>query len=70
VVVSNGAGFAFAPNSAAKGGGSDAVFYENDTTVTTDYTITTGKNAVTAGPITINTGIAVTVPDDSSWSIV
>ena len=54
----------------AKGGGNNQVFFENDTTVTSNYTITTGKNAVTAGPITINTGIAVTVPDGSSWSIV
>jgi hypothetical protein len=34
----------------ATGGGTDEVFYENDTLVTTDYTITENKNAVTAGP--------------------
>lgn len=54
----------------ATGGGSDDVFFENGQTVTTDYTITTNKNAVTAGPITINNGITVTVPSGSSWSIV
>jgi len=46
------------------------VFYENDQTVTANYTITTNKNAVTAGPVTINAGITVTVPSGSSWTIV
>lgn len=54
----------------AKGGGDNAVFFENDVTVTNSYTITSGKNAVTAGPITINDGVVVTVPDGSAWSIV
>lgn len=54
----------------ATGGGSDDVFFENGQTVTNSYTITTNKNAVTAGPITINTGVTVTVPSGSSWSIV
>lgn len=54
----------------ATGGGSDDVFYENGQTVTTNYTLTTGKNAVTAGPITINSGVTVTVPSGQSWVIV
>ena len=54
----------------AKGGGSNQVFFENDTVVTANYTINTGKNAVTAGPITINDGVVVTVPDGSAWTIV
>jgi hypothetical protein len=54
----------------AKGGGSDDVFYENAQTVTTNYTITTNKNAVTAGPVTVNSGITVTIPSGSFWSIV
>lgn len=54
----------------ATGGGSNAVFFENDTNVTTDYTITTGKNAVSAGPITVDSGITVTVPSGSVWTIV
>lgn len=54
----------------AKGGGNNQVFFENDIAVTASYTITTGKNAVTAGPITINDGVTVTIPDGSSWSIV
>ena len=54
----------------ATGGGSDQIFYENDQTVTTNYTITTNKNAVTAGPVTIDSGVTVTVPSGSSWVVV
>jgi len=54
----------------ATGGGSDRVFNENDQTVTTDYTITTNRNAVSAGPVTINSGITVTIPSGSNWAIV
>ena len=45
----------------AVGGGSDEIFYENGQTVTTSYTITNNKNAMAAGPITINSGATVTV---------
>jgi hypothetical protein len=54
----------------ATGGGSDDVFYENGQTVTTNYTLSTNKNAVTAGPCTINSGVTVTIPSGSSWVIV
>lgn len=54
----------------ATGGGTDDVFYENSQTVTTNYTLTAGKNAMTAGPITIDSGVTVTVPAGSSWAIV
>jgi hypothetical protein len=54
----------------ASGGGANQVFYENDQTVTVDYTITSGKNAMSAGPVTIDTGITVTVPSGSTWVIV
>ena len=54
----------------ATGGGTDDVFYENRQTVTTNYTITSGKNAMSAGPITINNGVTVTVPSGSVWVII
>jgi hypothetical protein len=54
----------------AVGGGTDQIFYENGQTVNSNYTITTGKNAMTAGPITIADGVTVTVPDGSTWTIV
>ena len=52
------------------GGPGGGVFYENLQTVATDYTITSGSNAVSAGPITIGTGITVTVPTGSTWTVV
>jgi predicted secreted protein len=54
----------------ATGGGSDEIFYENGQTVTTNYTITDGKNAMSAGPVTINTGVAVTVGTGETWTVV
>ena len=51
-------------------GSSDDVFYENGQTVTANYTITTNKNAVTAGPVTVNSGVTVTIPSGSSWVVV
>ena len=54
----------------ATGGAGDDVFYENGKTVTADYTLTSSKNAISAGPITINTGVSVTVPSGSRWVVV
>ena len=54
----------------ADAGAINGVFYENDQTVSTNYTITAGKNAMSAGDITIADGVTVTVPDGSTWSIV
>ena len=54
----------------ASGASGDQIFYENDQEVTADYTITSGKNAMSAGPIGIATGVTVTIPSGSSWTIV
>lgn len=54
----------------ATGGGSDEIFVENGQTVTTNYTITTNKNAMSAGPISVNSGVVVTVPSGSTWTVV
>lgn len=54
----------------AKGGGSDAIFFENGTTVTQNYTLTANTNAMSAGPITINSGVSVTIGNNQSWTIV
>jgi hypothetical protein len=53
----------------ATGGGSDNVFVENSLTVTTDYTITSGKSASSVGDLTINSGVTVTIPTGSRWVI-
>ena len=54
----------------ATGGIGNAALYENDTHITANYTITAGKNAMSAGPIIIDNTFAVTVPDGSAWTIV
>jgi len=54
----------------ATGGGSDEVFYENDQTVTADYTVASNRNALTAGPIEIQDGVTVTVSDGARWVVV
>ena len=54
----------------ATGGGSDEIFYENGQNVTTNYTITNGKNAMSAGPITIDSGVTVTVGSGETWTVV
>ena len=52
------------------GGGTNRAFYLNDIIITSSYTVPTGKNAGTFGPVTINSGVTVTVPTNSTWSIV
>ena len=53
-----------------KGGGSDLIFFENSQNVTTNYTISNNKNAMSAGPITINSGVTVTIGDGETWTVV
>jgi hypothetical protein len=53
----------------ATGGGADQVFVENGQTVTSDYTITTNYNAMSTGPILVDSGITVTVPSGSNWVV-
>ena len=54
----------------ATGNSGNEVFYENDTNVTSSYTITTGKNAMSAGPITLDASVVVTIPAGSVWTVV
>jgi len=42
----------------------------NANTVTSDYTVAAGFNGLSAGPITINNGVTVTISNDSLWTIV
>jgi hypothetical protein len=53
----------------ATGGGDDQVFVENDQIVTTSYTTPTGKNAMTTGPVTINSGVTVTISSGGRWVV-
>ncbi len=70
-LTSDGAGqLSWGRAGGASGLGTNAVFYENDQNVTGSYTITSNKNAMSAGPITIDSGVTVTVPSGSVWVIV
>ena len=58
------------PAGAPTGGGTEKVFYENENSVDTNYTLTTNFNAVSAGPVTVASGITVTIPAGQAWVIV
>ena len=66
--------WAAAAGGGAVGGSTDKIFMENRQTVTTNYTIGTefgaACNALTAGPITINNGVTVTIDSGDYWTIV
>ena len=67
----SGANLTNLPPSAPVGGAStNSVFFENDKAVAVNYQVTSTKNAMSAGPIAINAGIAVTVPSGCAWTIV
>jgi len=59
-MVGGGTGQAFAPS---------VPIYENTQTVTASYTIASGSSAMSAGPITLNSSVVVTIPSGSRWVV-
>ena len=57
-------------NANASGNTTSNGLYEHANTISANYSITSGNNAMTAGPISINSGVTVTVPTGSYWVIV
>ena len=53
----------------ATGGGSDEIFVENGQNVTVNYTLPSTRNAMSTGPITVDSGITVTVSSGSRWVV-
>ena len=51
-------------------GSNDEIFWENDQTITASYSISSGKNAGSFGPITIQSGVVVTVGSGETWTVV
>lgn len=49
--------------------GADNCLFENNMTISNDYTITNGRSANSVGPITIASGKSVTIPSGSRWVI-
>ena len=70
-ITGDGSGLTGLPAGAPVGGAStNTVFFENDNSVDVNYSVTSGKNAMSAGPIAIKSGITVTVPSGSFLTIV
>jgi hypothetical protein len=53
----------------ATGSQGDQIFVQNGRTVNYSYSIPTTKNASSVGPITLATGVTVTVPSGSRWVV-
>ena len=51
------------------GGGASGVIAENQQTISSNYSVTSAYNGSSVGPVTINTGVAVTVGTDQRWLI-
>lgn len=56
-------------NTWAAAGAQNDIFYENGKTVTANYSISSTRNAMSTGPITIATGVVVTIATGSRWVI-
>jgi hypothetical protein len=58
---------------AASGGSSNITslgLWENNATISANYSITAGNNGMSSGPISVASGVTVTVPSGSSWAVV
>jgi hypothetical protein len=53
----------------ATGGGSDTVFFVNSQSITTNYTLPSSTSASSTGPITVNSGVTVTIPSGGRWVV-
>lgn len=56
-------------NSAAQTGLASGAITENTMDITSDYTMSTNKNGLSVGPITVSSGVTVTVPASSKWVV-
>ena len=54
---------------AAAGGGTDHAFLETDNTINSSYSISSSRNAMTVGPVTVASGATITVPSGQRWII-
>jgi hypothetical protein len=67
ITITNGDG-AITISSTGGGGGSSTIL-ENDQTISSNYTVTSAKNGLSVGPVTINTGVSVTVGTGQRWMV-
>lgn len=65
ILASNGTGLYWATSGAAANG----VIWENSSNVVVTYTISTGKNGFSVGPLSVANGSSITVPSGSRWVV-
>ena len=68
--IYSGSAWLDAGGAGAVGAGGDQIFLEVDQTLSTSYSVTSGKNAITAGPLTIAASQTLTIPSGSNLVIV
>jgi hypothetical protein len=68
-VVYNGTNWILAGGGGGSGAAAGGAVYENTQTISSNYTMTSGKNGESVGPITIASGVTITVPSGSRWVI-
>lgn len=68
IAIQKGAGGS--GGSGSTGATGNYAFFENDQTITGSYTLSNGKNAMSAGPITVLDTVVVTIPTGATWSII
>lgn len=68
VLTTSGAGTYYWAGAVASAS-ANGVIYENSTTISSNYTLSTGKNGMSVGPVTIGSGVTVTVPSGQRWVI-
>jgi hypothetical protein len=66
ISITNAAG---AITIAASGGGGSSTILENEQVIASNYTISSAKNGLSVGPVTVNTGVAVTVGTGQKWLV-
>jgi hypothetical protein len=67
ITITNGAGSITI--AATGGGGSSGPVLESYQTISSNYSVTAGSNAFSVGPVSVATGVAVTVPTGQVWLI-
>jgi hypothetical protein len=53
----------------AGGGGGSGTVLESAQTISTNISLTSAKNGISVGPVTIATGVSVTIPTGQAWLI-
>lgn len=68
-VLYDGTNFRLSAGGSGSGAVAGGTIYENSKTISANYTVTTGKNAMSTGPITIASGVTLTVPSGSRYVV-